>query len=280
MPRLPTPTWPTLVLILSAGLFVLSAAMYLRGPGSGSAPAGIADTAGPLVVELLRDPVEVPPFAVTDFDGRMLQSADWRGKVVLVNFWATWCPPCIVEIPDLIALQNKYPDRVVVVGVSEDQAPLPLVRKFAADRQVNYPLVMSTPELRRLFPGIVALPTTFVLDPDGRLVKKHVGLLTGQEAEAMTRALTGLSTEVVVERVDDPGRLSPTATAQITEVPGLDLSRVPAERRGALIAALNAEPCDCGCGMSVAKCRVDDPSCDVSLPTAQAIAARFAASGS
>jgi hypothetical protein len=96
----------------------------------------------------------------------------------------------------------------------------------------------------------------------------------------MTRALTGLSTDATIERVDDPGRLSPTATAQITEVPGLDLSQVPAERRGALIAALNTEPCDCGCGMSVAKCRVDDPTCDVSLPIAQAIAARFAASGS
>jgi thiol-disulfide isomerase/thioredoxin len=265
------------VVVLSAGLFVLSAAMYLRGPGRGAATPGGAGEAGPLVVELLKDPVEVPPFSVTDFDGRLRQSADWRGKVVLVNFWATWCPPCIVEIPDLIALQDKYRDRVVVIGISEDQAPLPIVRQFAADRRVNYPLVMSTPELRTLFPGIVALPTTFVLDPEGRLVKKHVGLLTGREAEAMTRALTGLAVDATITHVDDPARLSHGAAAQITEVPGIDLSRVPAERRGELIAALNTEPCGCGCGMSVAKCRVDDPSCDVSLPLAQTIAARFAA---
>jgi thiol-disulfide isomerase/thioredoxin len=266
------------VVVLSAGLFVLSAAMYLRGPGRGAATPDGAGEAGSLVVELLKDPVEVPPFSVTDFDGRLRQSADWRGKVVLVNFWATWCPPCIVEIPDLIALQDKYPDRVVVVGISEDQAPLSLVKQFAADRRVNYPLVMSTPELRKLFPGIVALPTTFVLDPEGRLVKKHVGLLTGREAEAMARALTGLAVDATIRRVDDPDRLSQGAAAQITEVPGIDLTSVPAERRGELIVALNTESCDCGCGMSVAKCRVDDASCDVSLPLARSIAARFAAS--
>jgi thiol-disulfide isomerase/thioredoxin len=261
-------------MIASAILFVVSAAMYLRGPGQSPHTADHADD-GPPVVELLREPVEVPSFAVTDFDGRLHQSADWRGKVVLVNFWATWCPPCIVEIPDLIALQDKYRDRVVVIGVSEDQAPLPLVKKFAEDRRVNYPLAMSTPELRKLFTGIVALPTTFVLDQEGRLVKKHVGLLTGREAEAMTRVLTGLDTDATVVRVDDPSRLSSGAEAQITEVPGLDLTRVPAERRGELIAVLNSESCSCGCGMSVARCRVDDPSCEVSLPLAQSIAAKY-----
>jgi thiol-disulfide isomerase/thioredoxin len=262
-------------MIASAILFVTSAVMYLRGPGGDAGVPATAD-AGPLVVKLLRDPVEVPPFAVTDFDGRLHQSADWRGKVVLLNFWATWCPPCIVEIPDLIALQDKYRDRVVVIGISEDQAPLPLVKQFATDRQVNYPLAMSTPDLRKLFPGIVALPTTFVLDPEGRLVKKHVGLLSGREAEAMTRALTGLAGDVIIERVDDPDRLSEQAAAHITDVPGIDLTRVPAGRRGELIAALNTERCDCGCGMSVAKCRVDDPTCDVSLPLAQTIVQRFA----
>ena len=271
------PRWPTVLLIVSAGAFVLSAAMYLRGPGRSPEALHEHDTE-PLVVELLREPVDVPAFAVTDFDGRTLNSSDWRGKVVLLNFWATWCPPCLAEIPDLIALQNKYQDRLLVVGISEDHAPLSLVKGFAAARNINYPLAMSTPELRKLFPGVVALPTTFVFDPEGRMVKRHEGLLTGREAEALTRALSGLATDARIERVDDPKRLTTERASQIAEVPGVDLTAVAPERRGDVIQALNGESCACGCGMSVAKCRVDDPTCDVSLPLAQTIVARFAES--
>jgi cytochrome c biogenesis protein CcmG/thiol:disulfide interchange protein DsbE len=224
---------------------------------------------------MLRDPVEIPPFSVTDFDGRTLQSTDWRGKVVIVNFWATWCPPCLAEIPDLIALQAKYPDQLVVVGISEDQAPIDVVKRFAADRAINYPLAMSTPELHERFTGIIALPTTFVLDPDGRMVKKHVGLLRGVEAEVMTRALSGMTVDAIVERVEDPGKLSLTSAAQITSVPGIDLELVPASRRIELLQALNSEKCTCGCDLSVAKCRIDDPTCEISLPVAQKIVATF-----
>jgi thiol-disulfide isomerase/thioredoxin len=271
--------WPTLLIVLSTVFFVTAVALYLRGPGR--TPAGPAEppspSAGPLVVQILRDPIDVPPFTVTDLDGRTLQSADWRGKVVMVNFWATWCPPCLAEIPDLVALQDKYRDRLVVVGISEDQAPIDFVKGFAADRKVNYPLVMTTPELRQRFTGIVALPTTFVLDPEGRLVKKHVGLLRGVEAEVLTRVLTGMSVEATVERVDDPGKLSTTSASQITNVPGIDLERVPASRRVELIQTLNSEKCTCGCDLSVAKCRIDDPTCDVSLPVAQKIVETFLA---
>jgi thiol-disulfide isomerase/thioredoxin len=271
---------PAVILALSAAAFLLVAAVYLRGPGRGPAAGGpAADPNLPLVVQLLRDPVTIPPFTVTDLDGRTLRSTDWLGKVVLVNFWATWCPPCLAEIPDLVALQREYRDRLVIVGVSEDHGPVEFVKSFAADRNVNYPLVMATPELRERFSGIIALPTTFVLDPDGRMVKKHVGLLSGREAEAMTRALTGLSVDVTVERVEDPGRLSVARAAQITSIPGIDLGRVPAERRVALLQTLNNEKCTCGCDLSVAKCRIDDPTCEISLPVAQKIVDTFLGQG-
>ena len=158
---------------------------------------------GPLVVELLRTPLDVPAFAMTDLDGRTISSDSLKGKVVLINFWATWCGPCVVEIPDLVKLQAKYRDQLVVIGVSEDENGEALVRKFAADKQINYPLVMSTPELQALFPGVVALPTTFALDRNGKMVQKHVGLLHAEQTEALARVLAGLETDARVEHVDD-----------------------------------------------------------------------------
>src|SRR5207247_2896898 len=99
-----------------------------------------------------------------DLDGRQISTSDWRGKVVLVNFWATWCPPCRAEIPDLVALQTKYGDRLQVIGVSEDEGSVDAVRQFAQAQHINYPVVMSTPELRKVFTGVNALATSFVLD--------------------------------------------------------------------------------------------------------------------
>jgi thiol-disulfide isomerase/thioredoxin len=240
-----------------------------------SGPADGTDES--VVVQLLRDPMDVEPFTVTDLDGRTLSSADWKGKVVLVNFWATWCPPCLAEIPDLIALQNKYRDRLVVVGVSEDEIPHDQVKRFAVERKINYPIVMTNAELQARFTGINALPTTFVLDPDGQIVYKRVGILHPQQTEGVTRALAGLSLRARIERVDDPARLSAEGIAQITDVPGVDLSALPPERKAEVLQALNSENCTCGCGLSVAKCRIDDPQCDVSLPIAKQIVAKYTA---
>ena len=74
-------------------------------------------------VALLKERADVPAFTAADLDGRQVSTAALRGKVVIVNFWATWCPPCREEIPDLIALQNKYKDNLVIIGVSEDDPP-------------------------------------------------------------------------------------------------------------------------------------------------------------
>ena len=240
----------------------------------GSGPADGTDES--VVVQLLRDPIAVEPFTLTDLEGRTLSSADWKGKVVLVNFWATWCPPCLAEIPDLIALQNKYRDRLVVVGISEDEISPDLVKRFATDRKINYPIAMTNPELYKRFTGINALPTTFVLDTNGQIVYKRVGILQPQQTEGVTRTLAGMSLRARVERVDDPARLSAEGVAQIKDVPGVDLSRIPPERKADVLQALNSENCTCGCGLSVAKCRMDDPQCDVSLPVAKKIVAKYA----
>jgi thiol-disulfide isomerase/thioredoxin len=244
----------------------------MKAPAASGPPDG---TDSSITVQLLRDPLPVEPFSVTDLTGQAISSADLKGKVVLMNFWATWCLPCRAEIPDLIALQEKYRDHVLIVGVSEDELPADTVGKFAQEHKINYPVVMSTPELQKLFPGIVALPTTFVLDREGRVAQKHVGLLNKVQTEGAARALAGLSLNAKVERVDDPGKLTAESVAQIKDIPGVDLSRVPAAKKSDVLQALNGEKCTCGCDLSVAKCRIDDPSCDVSLPVAKQIVAKY-----
>jgi thiol-disulfide isomerase/thioredoxin len=264
--------------VLGVALVVVLALVVRRAPGDGSGGVDIADgTTSELVVQLLRNPIDVAPFTVTDLDGRTISSDDWRGKVVLVNFWATWCPPCIAEIPDLIRLQDKYREHLVVIGVSEDEIPPDGVKRFAEERNVNYPIVMSTAELQQRFKGIVALPTTFALDREGRIVQKHVGLLSHAQAEGITRVLAGLSVNARIERVDDPSRLSAESAAQIRDAPGVDMSRIPPDQKSQVLLALNESNCSCGCGLSVAKCRIDDPDCKISQPQAQAIVDKFAA---
>src|SRR6185312_5222467 len=117
-----------------------------------------------VTLQFFRNPAPVAALSLRTLDGRAVSSADWRGKVTIVNFWATWCGPCRAEIPDLVALQKKYSQYLQVVGISQDEAPPAVVQRFAADRQVNYPIVMSTPELEKAFPGIYALPTSYLLD--------------------------------------------------------------------------------------------------------------------
>ncbi len=272
----------TVIVVLSGALFALATGLYLRGPSPDPAPAAelVEDdhdhaAHGEMVIQLLREPVAVSEFTVTDLDGKTHTSSDWRGKVVLVNFWATWCPPCLAEIPALVALQEKYRDELLIVGISEDQADVEFVKTFGAERNINYPLVMSTPELRELFPGILALPTTFVLDREGLMVKRHVGMLHAEETEQLTRALSGMPVEARIERVDDPGEFSDESASQIMEIPGVDLSTFEPARRVEVVQALNSEKCTCGCDLSVAKCRVDDPFCEVSLPVAEKIVERF-----
>lgn len=231
-----------------------------------------------VTVELLKEPTALDAFTLTDLDGKTISSSDWKGKVVLVNFWATWCGPCRAEIPDLVALQAKYGDRVVVIGVSEDEGPIDKVREFAAQYKVNYPIVMTTPEIEERFPGVAALPTTFFLDTEGRIAQRHIGILHARETEATARVLAGLETDADVKRIDDPSRMNDDDVAQIKEIPGVDLSQVPEAKRGEVLNALNSDSCTCGCGLSVAKCRLDDPTCAISPPLAKKIVERVLAS--
>jgi thiol-disulfide isomerase/thioredoxin len=231
-------------------------------PGAGGAPA---------TLRFFRHPATAPALTARDLDGREVSTASLRGKVVLINFWATWCPPCRAEIPDLVALQEKYRDRLQIIGISEDEASPQVVKAFVTEHKMNYPVVMTTPELERLFPGVGALPTSFIVDRESRVVQKHVGMLRAGTTELETRALAGLPISASIEEVDQTQGLKLDNGAQAMTIPGVDLASLPAARRTEALQKLNAQPCTCGCDLTVARCRVDDPTCGVSLPLAREI---------
>jgi thiol-disulfide isomerase/thioredoxin len=231
-------------------------------------PAGEQTT-----IRFFRNPAAAPAFSATTIDGRGISLASLRGKVTIVNFWATWCPPCRAEIPDLIALQAKYRDRLQVIGISQDEEGVELVKRFAAGHDMNYPIVMATPELDKMFPGVAALPTSFVIDRDGRIVQKHVGMLPARLIEVEARALAGLPVNATIEEVDQTQGLKLDNGAQALNIPGVDLSKLSPAKRTEALEKLNAKPCTCGCDLTVARCRVDDPNCGISLPLARQIVA-------
>jgi cytochrome c biogenesis protein CcmG/thiol:disulfide interchange protein DsbE len=242
-------------------------------PPARAAAAATDDESGPAVatIRFFKDPAAAPAFTLKDLDGRPITSADLRGKVTLINFWATWCGPCRAEIPALIALQNKYRDQLQIIGISEDEGPVSEVRQFVAAHGMNYRVAMTTAEIERGFPGIVSIPTTYVIDRDGRVAMRHAGMLNARLTEAETRSLAGLPVEAKVERVDRVQKAQLENGAQATKIPGVDLATLSTEQRATALQRLNAEACTCGCDLSVAKCRIDDPNCGVSLPLAKAM---------
>ena len=126
-----------------------------------------------------------PEWSLKDANGNMVRSSDFKGKVVILDFWATWCGPCRAEIPTFIDLQRQYgPQGLVVVGVSVDgQDGAGVVKPVAQELGMNYPVVLADEATQAAFGGIDAIPTTFIIDREGRIVKEHVGLTDKDEFE-------------------------------------------------------------------------------------------------
>jgi thiol-disulfide isomerase/thioredoxin len=216
------------------------------------------------IVRFASNPQEAPAFQATDLDGQPISTANWKGKVVLLNFWATWCPPCRAEIPMLIQLKDLYKDRLVVVGVSLDDDPADDVKKFAATNRFNYPVVMATRELIKAYGGVPALPTTFVINPDGKVVQKHIGLFHSYVYESEIRALLGLPVDATVETFEDTGQIFLKNADRATELPDVDFTGLTPEQRTAALKRMNSETCSCGCTLTLAQCRINDSGCPVS----------------
>jgi thiol-disulfide isomerase/thioredoxin len=229
-------------------------------------PAGPAERPAAEIptIRFVKNPQPAPSLTLTDLDGEVLSSTDWRGKVVLLNFWATWCGPCRAEIPDLIRLQKKYAGQLVIVGLSTDIDPPKKVKEFAKEMNINYPVAMAPPDIESKFGGVFGLPTSFILDTQGRIVQKHIGLRDPTLYELEIRALLNLPVEVHVERFEDTGQVLLANARNATEYPGVDLSKLNAAQKKSARRKLNEEVCTCGCGLTVAQCLVNDSSCAIS----------------
>jgi len=226
--------------------------------------------AGPVLaqqptIRFVRNPDAAPAFKVNAIDGKPLTLADYKSKVILLNFWATWCGPCRAEIPDLVELQNKYKDQLQVIGIVVDDDDEEAIRKFAEKFGINYPIAIATDEMRNEYGGIPALPTSFVLDGEGRVVQKHEGLRDPVLYEVEIRSLLGLPIgNVKVETFDDTGQIFLKHADRATQLPGVDLSKLTPEQKMRVLHKFNAESCTCPCGYTLAQCRVLDRDCPVS----------------
>jgi thiol-disulfide isomerase/thioredoxin len=247
----------------------------LHAPHKEARPAK-PQSEGGRVVRFASNPQPMPAFLVNDIDGAPVSTATWKGKVVLLNFWATWCPPCRAEVPMLVDLATRYKDRVQIVGVSLDDGPEE-VKAFVKDQGINYPVVMASREILAEYGGVPALPTLFVVNPDGNVVQKHEGLYSRELYETEVRLLLGLPSEATIETFQDTGQLFLKNAAFATELPDVDFTGLSPAQKKAALRRMNSDKCDCGCRLTLAQCRINDTPCAISRGLAASVVKQMAA---
>lgn len=241
------------------------------------APAVAQEQSAVRVIRFVRNPDPAPEFELTALDGKPLTLAAEHGKVVMLNFWATWCGPCRAEVPDLVALQEQYKDQLQIIGLDVDDDDAAEVQKFVTENGINYPVAMVSEKVRTAYGGIPALPTSFVLDTEGRVVQKHVGLWNPTVYETEIRALLGMPIEARVETFEDKGEVFLKHADRATELPGVDLSKLTDEQKKIALRRFNAESCTCGCKFTLAQCRIWDSACAVSKAATEKIITKISA---
>ena len=224
-----------------------------------------------LVLRFVRDPDTAPDLKAKDLNGKELSLEVYKGKVVLLNFWATWCGPCRAEIPSLIRIQEAYKDRLQIIGMDVDDEDEEQLRAFVKGQGINYPVAITSVPVRLAYGGIAALPTMFVINQDNKVVQKHVGLFNPALYEIEARALLDMPVPARVETFEDTGEVFLKHADRATMLPGVDTSKLTPEQRMAALHKLNAESCDCGCKYTLAQCRIYDPVCNKSKELAAAI---------
>ena len=123
-------------------------------------------------------PTKAPNFKLKTYDGKVISLDKFKGKVVLVNFWATWCPPCRAEIPDFLKVYKKYKSKgFEIVGIALDETGWSDVKPFMENMKINYPIVLGDQQTVMLYGGIEAIPTTFIVDKKGNIIDRHIGML-------------------------------------------------------------------------------------------------------
>lgn len=216
-----------------------------------------------------------PDFTLSDINGAKLSLSDYKGKVVLLDFWASWCGPCRIEIPWFVEMQEKYRGQgFAVLGVAMQDTP-ESVNNFYQQFRLNYPVAMGDSRVAALYGGIYGLPTSFVIGRDGRIYSQHSGT-TGatifqkeieqlladksQDQEDVNFTPAGEPEEI---EVGTPGEANP-------DVPGVDISALSPAELADYKKQLDAAKCTCGgCKYSLLQCRRDDTTCPVSKKMAR-----------
>jgi peroxiredoxin len=164
-------------------LYAVSATALLVGGlfvGCSTSPRSVSAAS----VKPDKDRKEAPEFALKDADGKIVKLSDYRGKVVLLDFWATWCGPCKIEIPWFMEMQRTKKDKgFEVLGVAMDDEGWEAVKPFAAKIGMNYRLVIGNDQTAQMYGGVDALPTTFLIDRGGKIAAVHVGLTSRKDIE-------------------------------------------------------------------------------------------------
>jgi len=185
----------TLAAIGAVGLALIVLALvstrFADDPGTPPAEQAVVAPASEPASGTCDVPAKPAPldFTLTDMEGKPVQLASFKGRPLVLNFWATWCGPCKMEIPMFVAAEDKYKDQgFTVLGVSVDD-PAPALKKFAAEFKMNYPVLMANDPIQDAYGPIFAIPVSFFIKKDGTICKKHFGPVDEQEIDKDIQAL-------------------------------------------------------------------------------------------
>lgn len=172
-----------LVMLAAAFVIVLAAGLPERAAYTGDSFSGLI----PIAPEI---GAQAPGFTAATLDGGSVTLAALRGRMVILNFWATWCGPCRREIPDFVEIYGKYKEKgLEIVGVSLDDGGWDDVNPYLQKTKINYHIVVGDGKLAMAYGNIQAIPTTFIVDKQGNIVDRHVGLMTKAQLEAKLKNL-------------------------------------------------------------------------------------------
>jgi thiol-disulfide isomerase/thioredoxin len=220
-----------------------------------------------------------PDFSLTGISGQKINLADYKGKVLMVDFWATWCGPCRVEIPGFVELENRYRDQgFAIIGISKDDGP-DEVKEFYQEFKMNYPVALANDDVDQLYGGIIGLPTTFLIGRDGRIYAKHTGTTDVSVFEEEVKTLLAAKPDAEVANFKpafarSADEIEVKTPEQVKaennpDVPGVDVGALNAPQLAHLKQTLKTQQCTCGCNMNVLECRHKDPGCGVSRKMAK-----------